>query len=555
MKIKIRGMSQDRKLQKLELTWVGKYDEKPALEPRILIENPEYSYGDGDTGNMLIHGDNLLALKALEQEYAGKIKCVYIDPPYNTGSAFTHYDDNLEHSIWLNLMRERLVLLRNLLCEDGSIWVTLDDNEVFYCKVLMDELFGRSNFVGSIIWEKADSPKMDPKYFSTRHDMILVYAKSLDRLTINREKSDEIPEHYNKIDENGRRYYLKPMRVMGGNVSESLFYPMIAPDGTEVWPISSKGQRTCWRWSKRKTEEESERIEWVNGKNGWSLYFRIYADSSKGTPVQTIWTHQEAGSNRTSKAEINHLFGTNTFDTPKPEKLLLKVINAATEEGDIVLDSFLGSGTTSAVAQKMRRKYIGIEMGDHAYTHCFPRLKMVTDGTDQGGVSKSQNWTGGGGFKFYELAPSLLKEDKFGNLVINKEYNADMLAAAMAKQEGFTYSPDADTYWKQGYSSETDFIYTTTQFMTAEGLAAIHETMGEDESLLICCTSFQKECRSAFPNITIKKIPQMLLGRCEFGKDDYSLNIIDMPQIEDYDEDFEGEDNVLEEQSDDMTLF
>ena len=548
-------MSQDRKLQKLELTWVGKYDEKPALEPRILIENPEYSYGDGGTGNMLIHGDNLLALKALEQEYAGKIKCVYIDPPYNTGSAFTHYDDNLEHSIWLNLMRERLVLLRNLLCEDGSIWVTLDDNEVFYCKVLMDELFGRSNFVGSIIWEKADSPKMDPKYFSTRHDMILVYAKSLDRLTINREKSDEIPEHYNKIDENGRRYYLKPMRVMGGNVSESLFYPMIAPDGTEVWPISSKGQRTCWRWSKRKTEEESERIEWVNGKNGWSLYFRIYADSSKGTPVQTIWTHQEAGSNRTSKAEINHLFGTNTFDTPKPEKLLLKVINAATEEGDIVLDSFLGSGTTSAVAQKMRRKYIGIEMGDHAYTHCFPRLKMVTDGTDQGGVSKSQNWTGGGGFKFYELAPSLLKEDKFGNLVINKEYNPDMLAAAMAKQEGFTYSPDADTYWKQGYSSETDFIYTTTQFMTAEGLAAIHETMGEDESLLICCTSFQKECRSAFPNITIKKIPQMLLGRCEFGKDDYSLNIIDMPQIEDYDEDFEDEDNVQEEQSDDMTLF
>lgn len=540
---------------KLELTWVGKYDEKPALEPRILIENPEYSYGDDDTGNMLIHGDNLLALKALEQEYAGKIKCVYIDPPYNTGSAFTHYDDNLEHSIWLNLMRERLVLLRNLLCEDGSIWVTLDDNEVFYCKVLMDELFGRSNFVGSIIWEKADSPKMDPKYFSTRHDMILVYAKSLDRLTINREKSDEIPEHYNKIDENGRRYYLKPMRVMGGNVSESLFYPMIAPDGTEVWPISSKGQRTCWRWSKRKTEEESERIEWVNGKNGWSLYFRIYADSSKGTPVQTIWTHQEAGSNRTSKAEINHLFGNNTFDTPKPEKLLLKVINAATEEGDIVLDSFLGSGTTSAVAQKMRRKYIGIEMGDHAYTHCFPRLKMVTDGTDQGGVSKSQNWTGGGGFKFYELAPSLLKEDKFGNLVINKEYNADMLAAAMAKQEGFTYSPDADTYWKQGYSSETDFIYTTTQFMTAEGLAAIHETMGEDESLLICCTSFQKECRSAFPNITIKKIPQMLLGRCEFSKDDYSLNIIDMPQIEDYDEDFEDEDNVQEEQSDDMTLF
>lgn len=540
-------MAQDRKLQKLELTWVGKYDERQPLEPRILIENLEYSYGDGDTGNMLIHGDNLLALKALDQDYNGKIKCIYIDPPYNTGSAFTHYDDNLEHSIWLNLMRERLVLLRNLLSEDGSIWITLDDNEVYYCKVLMDELFGRSNFVGSVIWEKADSPKMDPKYFSTRHDIILVYAKNLDLLKINREKSDEIPEHYNRVDENGRRYYLKPMRVMGGNVSESLFYPMIAPDGTEVLPISSKGQRTCWRWSKKKTEEESDRIEWVNGKNGWSLYFRIYADSSRGTPVQTIWTHQEAGSNRTSKAEINNLFGTNIFDTPKPEKLIQKVINAATQEGDIVLDSFLGSGTTAAVAQKMGRRYIGVEMGNHAYTHCAVRLKKVIDGTDQGGISKAQNWKGGGGFRFYELAPSLLKEDKFGNLVINKEYNADMLAAAMAKQEGFTYEPSAEHYWKQGYSHESDYIYTTTQFMTVEGLAAIAEQMKEGESLLVCCTAFQKECRNAFPNITIKKIPQMLLGRCEFNKDDYSLNIVEMPVIEDEcDEEFDGEDIASE---------
>lgn len=242
-------------------------------------------------------------------------------------------------------------------------------------------------------------------------------------------------------------------------------------------------------------------------------------------------------------------------NSKKPEKLIKKIISMCTREGDLVLDSFLGSGTTAAVAHKMGRKYIGIEMGHHAYTHCVQRLKQVVKGVDQTGISKAVNWKGGGGFKFYELAPSLLKEDKFGNLVINKEYNADMLAAAMAKQEGFTYSPDADNYWKQGYSSETDFIYTTTQFMTAEGLAAIHETMGEDESLLICCTSFQKECRSAFPNITIKKIPQMLLGRCEFGKDDYSLNIIDMPQIEDYDENFEDEDNVQEEQSDDMTLF
>ena len=239
----------------------------------------------------------------------------------------------------------------------------------------------------------------------------------------------------------------------------------------------------------------------------------------------------------------------------KPEALIERIFNMTTAKGDIVLDSFLGSGTTAAVAQKMGRRYIGVEMGNHAYTHCAVRLRKVIDGTDLGGISKSKNWKGGGGFKFYELAPSLLKEDKFGNLVINKEYNADMLAAAMAKQEGFTYSPDAETYWKQGHSSETDFIYTTTQFMTAENLAAIHEMMSEDESLLICCTSFQKECRSAFSNITIKKIPQMLLGRCEFGKDDYSLNIIDLPEVE-VEEDIEFE---VEEQptpsSDNLTLF
>lgn len=534
-------MQQNNKY-KLELTWIGKYDERKPLEPRILIEDKDYSYGEPETGilpngkpwngNMLIHGDNLLALKALEQDYTGQVKCIYIDPPYNTGSAFDHYDDGIEHSIWLSLMKERLEILMNLLSVDGSIWVTLDDNEVYYCKVLMDEIFGRKNFVGSIIWEKADSPKMDPKFFSTRHDTILVYAKEINHMELHREKSNEIPKHYNRVDDNGRRYYLKPMRVMGGNVSESLFYPMIAPDGTEVLPISTKGQKTCWRWSKKKVEEESNRIEWVYSKNGWSLYFRIYADTIKGTPIQTIWTHQEVGSNRTSKAEINALFGKNVFETPKPEKLICKIINATTNPNDIVLDSFLGSGTTAAVAQKMGRRYIGIELGNHAYTHCVPRLKMVTDGTDQGGISKAQNWKGGSGFKFYELAPSLLKKDKFGNLVINKTYNADMLAAAMAKQEGYTYQPSQEIYWKQGFGSETDYIYTTTQFLTVESLTAIHETMAEDESLLICCTSFQRECKQAFNNISIKKIPQMLLGRCEFDKDDYSLHIIEMPQTD-----------------------
>ena len=538
---------------KLELTWVGKYDEKPALEPRILIENPEYSYGDGDTGNMLIHGDNLLALKALEQEYAGKVKCIYIDPPYNTGHAFEHYDDGIEHSIWLGLMRDRLVLLRNLLSQDGSIWVSIDDDEQAYLKVLMDEIFGRQNFVNNVIWEKKYSPSNDAKWLSDSHDFIMVYAKDKYIWRPNLlPRSEEMNSRYKNPDNDSRGRW-KAGDCSVKTYSASSDYPITTPSGRVVNPPAGY----CWRFSKEKFAEliADNRIWFGEDGNNVPAVKRFLSEVKDGMTAMTIWKFTDVGHNQDAKKEVKQFNSDSVFATPKPERLIERILTLGSNEGDIVLDSFLGSGTTAAVAHKMGRKYIGVELGNHAYTHCFPRLKMVTDGTDQGGISKSKDWKGGGGFKFYELAPSLLKEDKFGNLVINKEYNADMLAAAMAKQEGFTYSPDADNYWKQGYSSETDFIYTTTQFMTAEGLAAIHETMGEDESLLICCTSFQKECRSAFPNITIKKIPQMLLGRCEFGKDDYSLNIIDMPQIEDYDEDFEDDDNVQEEQSDNMTLF
>ena len=248
-------------------------------------------------------------------------------------------------------------------------------------------------------------------------------------------------------------------------------------------------------------------------------------------------------SNNCSDRELNISFG-----TPKPEKLIQRIINISTKPNDLVLDSFLGSGTTAAVAHKMGRRWIGVELGDHAYTHCAVRLQKVVDGTDQGGISKAQNWRGGGGFKFYELAPSLLKTDKFGNLVINKEYNADMLAAAMAKHEGFTYSPDTEVYWKQCKGAEKDFIFTTTQFLTVEALEQLHEQMGEDESLLICCMSFQSECRNRFPNITLKKIPQMLLGHCEFDHNDYSLNIVSFPEMEE-----EGE--YLEADADDKSAI
>jgi len=260
-------------MQKLELTWVGKGQE-PKLEPRILIEDPTKSYGDPNTENMLIHGDNLLALKALEQDYAGKVKCIYIDPPYNTGNAFEHYDDGIEHSLWLNLMKPRISILKTLLSDDGLIWITLDDNEIHYFKVMCDEIFGRDNFIGSVIWEKADSPRMDATFFSVRHDYIVVYGKS--KKIFYKEIDSEVPEHYNKKDEKGNIYYTKPLRVMGGNISESLNFAMIAPDGTEVYPKEPDGSKSCWRWSKKKVGEESERIEWVNGKKGWVPYFKIY---------------------------------------------------------------------------------------------------------------------------------------------------------------------------------------------------------------------------------------------------------------------------------------
>ena len=538
-------MQQNNKY-KLELTWIGKNDERQPLEPRILIENKEYSYGEPETGvlpngkpwkgNMLIHGDNLLALKALEQDYAGQVKCIYIDPPYNTGNAFEHYDDGVEHSLWLSLMHERLVILRNLLSDDGSIWITLDDNEAHYFKVMCDEIFNRHNFVATTIWQHSKQSKGYPGKFSLHHNYTFCYRKS-ESFTLNSlERTEEHNKNYSNPDNDPNGPW-RSGDVRNSLVRPNLMYDIQTPSGKTIHH-PEKG----WRFSKETFERELSEGKIVFSEDETRIIRKIYLKDQNGRVPETIWFAEEVGTTREANTEIKTLDFDTLFDTPKPERLIERVLTLGSNPGDIVLDSFLGSGTTAAVAQKMGRRYICIELGNHAYTHCVPRLKKVTDGTDQGGISKSQNWKGGSGFKFYELAPSLLKEDKFGNLVINKEYNADMLAAAMAKQEGYTYQPDAEVYWKQGYGSETDYIYSTTQFMTVEALAAIHETMAEGESLLVCCTSFQKECKQAFPNISIKKIPQMLKDRCEFGKDDYSLNIIELPE-----EEFEDEEDIYEE--------
>lgn len=528
-------MSNKKQLQKLELTWIGK-GEEPKLEPRILIENPEYSYGDPNSENMLIHGDNLLALKALEQDYAGKVKCIYIDPPYNTGNAFEHYDDGVEHSLWLSLMKPRLDILRNLLSNDGLIWITLDDNEVHYCKVMCDEVFGRKNFLGSITWQHSIQGKNDAKTFSLSHNYLLVYGKSEKFLRYELPREEKHNVNYSNPDNDPKGAW-RSGDVRSPNLRENLKYNVVTPNGNVISP-PEKG----WRWSEELFQEKvvSGEITFVN--NETRVLRKIYLENQGGRVPETLWLGEDFGTTREASAENKILFPQNPFATPKPEKLISKVLQISTKPGDLVLDSFLGSGTTAAVAHKMGRRWIGVELGEHAKTHCFPRLKAVVDG-EQGGISKAVNWQGGGGFKFYTLAPSLLKQDKFGNWVISQEYNADMLAAAMAKQEGFKYQPHESTYWKQGQSSEQDFIFTTTQFLTVEALDSIKDEMQPGETLLICCKSFQKECKGKFDNITIKKIPLMLLGRCEYGKEDYSLNIINMPVSEaEYPELEEGQD-------------
>ena len=512
--------------------WVGK-EKRAKLEPRILIEDPEKSYhadkrvSDNDIfDNMLIHGDNLLALKALEQDYAGRVKCIYIDPPYNTGNAFEHYDDGLEHSIWLSLMRERLELLKNLLSDDGSIWINLDDNESHYCKVLCDEIFGRINFVSNVIWQKKFSPSNDAKWLSDNHDHILCYAKNKITWRPNLlPRSDLMNSRYKNPDNDIRGPWTSG-DVSVKTYSASCDYPITTPSGRVVNP--PRGY--CWRFSREKFQEmvADNRI-WF-GENGNSVprVKRFLSDVKDGITALTIWTYQEVGHNQDAKKEVKSFNDKDVFATPKPERLIERILTLGSNKGDLVLDSFLGSGTTAAVAHKMGRRWIGIELGEHCDTHCVPRLKKVIDGEDAGGITKSANWRGGGGFRYYNLAPSLVKFDEWGNPVINKDFNESMLVRALCKVEGFNFDPSPDVYWKQGKSTESDFIYVTTQHLTAQMLQKLSDDVGENCTLLICCGSFDGK-KDSYSNLTIKKIPKAILKKCEWSHDDYSLEIKNLP--------------------------
>jgi adenine-specific DNA-methyltransferase len=518
---------------KLELTWIGK-ENRPRLEPRILIEDltkshhANYKVTENDIfDNRLIFGDNLLALKALEGEYTGKVKCIFIDPPYNTGSAFVHYDDGLEHSLWLNMMRDRLEILKRLLAENGSLWITIDDNEGHYLKVLCDEVFGRNHFIGSIVWRNSDNSNNNATTFSLDHNYILVYASS-PHWKPNFTQDPEKRKHFKNPNNDPKGPWFDGNPVNNPGLRPNLQFNITGPYGDII-----KHPPNGWRWSLGTIQEKMKTGEIRFSEDGKRLIRRTYLIDQEGLPPSTLWVSlDDTGHNRQAKYELKNLFPdvavTSLFGTPKPEKLIKKIFDIATNPGDLILDPFAGSGTTGAVAHKMGRRWIMIELGEHCHTHIIPRLKKVIDGEDPGGITEALGWKGGGGFRYFRLAPSLLEKDKWGNWVINKEYNAAMLAEALCKLEGFTYAPSETEYFIHGHSTETDFIWVTTQDLGHEQLAALSEDVGSSRTLLVLCSAYRADL-SQFPNLTVKKIPNTVLAKCEWGHDDYSLQVENLP--------------------------
>lgn len=525
-----------KKKQKLELTWVGK-ESRPRLEPRILLEDADRSYhashriSEEDIfDNRLIFGDNLLALKALEQDFIGKVKCVFIDPPYNTGSAFEHYDDGIEHSIWLGLMRDRLEILRRLLAQDGSLWITIDDNEAHYLKVLCDEVFGRFNFVGNAVWQKKYTVANDAKWLSENHDHVLIYAANKETWRPYRlPRSSEMDGRYRNPDNHPKGpWKATPLYAKRTGTEKEQGFLFKFKNGV-VW---SPPRGTSPRFpadALRKMDENDEIWFGADGTATPSRKTFLKELKVAGPPAPTIWLHSEAGNNHEAREEVKGVNPEDSFATPKPEKLLKRILDLATVPGDLVLDSFAGSGTTGAVAQKMGRRWIMVELGEHCHTHIIPRLKKVIDGEDRGGVTDTVGWEGGGGFRYFKLAPSLLDTDKWGREVISKAYNAEMLAQALCKIEGFTYAPSDAVYWQHGHSTERDFIYVTTQTLGVDQLQQLSEEVGSDRSLLVLCSAFRGNI-DRWPNLSVKKIPNHIRSRCEWGHDDYSLNVENLPK-------------------------
>lgn len=501
--------------------WVSPADYRVA-EVRLLDDVASVGEVSPDRArdNLLIRGDALNALRSLARlpefarEYLGKVKLAYLDPPFNTQQSFLHYDDALEHSVWLTMMRDRLIQIRELLSPDGSVWVHLDDSEVAYCRVMMDEVFGRDQFVATVIWEKTDSPRMDAKSFSVRHDTLLVYRAS-DAFAVNKIVATDEGRHYNKVDDQGRRYYINPLRARGAEASRearpTLFFALIAPDGTPVYPKLPDGTDGRWRWGQDRVERDADRIEWIRGRTGWTAWFRTFMPEERFRPPETIWLQQDVGSTRTSSYEIKALFGGLAFSTPKPERLMERIIHVGSVPGDVVLDPFVGSGTTAAVAHKMGRRWLGIERETETIRlFTQPRLTKVFEGADPGGVTKSTGWTGGGGFRVLEVAPSMFDADA-GMVFLADAMTNGRLAEATAAQLGFDYEVAPPFVGRKGRT-----LLAVIDGVVNEAVVRILAgALAERERVVICGTGIDPDARPILrelrPGSTLRKIPAALL--------------------------------------------
>ena len=535
-----------QKTGKLELTWVGKYDEV-AVEPRILIEDPSKSYGDPNSENMLIHGDNLIALQALQQDYAGKIKCIYIDPPYNTGSAFEYYEDGLEHSEWLNMMYPRIALLKNLLSDEGILCCHIDDSESHYLKCICDEIFGRSNYLTSFYVQVRYPNKTlaEDSDYQKVVEQVLIYAKDRYKAKVNRPTEEyAIDKFVWRVNE-----FAEGEEVLLGNKKVIIFKPgeysidKEEPSLTglkETWATgslsrvkASAGEFFELYLAERKATDGLGCLYKVYGIGEDGLGYRYISGPKKetankgkfysGIPLSRL-EELKSGKSIKYKPVSNFYDFAGSFGNcrleggvgfkggKKPEALLKMILEYFTDPGDFVLDSFLGSGSSAATSHKLGRKWIGIELGDHAYSLCKVRMDNVVNG-DKTGISKEVNWQGGGGYKFYELAPSLLvKNPVLPVYQINPEYTFEMLCEAICKIEGFRYKVDGVYH---GYSSEKRFIHITKEFINAEYIKTVAATLGEDQSLLIYGTKIQSGLRLP-DKIEVKKIPKDLLEKCTF---------------------------------------
>lgn len=559
------------KSARLELTWIGK-ENRPKLEPRVLVEDPTLSYhaahrmSDNDLfDNRVVFGDNLLALRALEQEFAGRVKCVYIDPPFNTGAAFEHYEDGLEHSLWLDLMRQRFEVIHRLLARDGFLCVHLDDSEAAYCKVLLDEVFGRANYINQVVvaTNKPFGFKGTAEGLFKQANHVFVYARDKASGAINADQlfiekgydpqykwefyDQHLPEdswQWRRIDgvvarrlgfgspreareELGEQFEIE-VGLYAIENADRVFRTAAVSGGALLKRKEAVARSKTTKNAIVRHPNDDMDYMFIGGER--VLFYRerlkeIDGALLPGELITDIWTD----------IPVEGLASEGGVDFPKgkkPERLLQRIIALTTKPKDWVLDSFAGSGTTGAVAHKMGRRWIMVELGEHCHTHLLPRLRSVVDGRDLSGVSRVEKWRGGGGFRYYRLAPSLLEKDRWGNWVINKEYNAAMLAEAVCKIEGFSYAPSENEYWQHGKSTERDFIWVTTQTLSADQLQKLSDDVGPERSLLVCCGAFRAKDVTRYPNLTVKKIPKAVLGRCEWGKDDYSLAIQNLPPSE-----------------------